>query len=84
MFLITTTLCRRHFAQNGYRVALIARRPEYLEKAAAEINAYPNGDAGAFPVKEYNKAEVSDAFKRIKAKWPGAEIRVAIYNTGKS
>ena len=72
----------REFGRNGYRVALIARRADYLKEAADEINGWPNGEAAAFPISVYNKAEISRVFAEIKQTWPGSEIRVAVYNTG--
>ena len=63
-------------------MALIARNAKSLEEAANVINGYEGGEAAAFPISQYNKAEVSRVFQEIKAKWPGAEIRIAIYNTG--
>ncbi|KAF8339666.1 NAD(P)-binding protein [Cantharellus anzutake] len=78
----TGNACARLFGKRGYRVALIARYIESLQAAVTEINGYEGGEAAAFPITQYNKAEVSRVFKEIKAKWPGAEIRVAIYNTG--
>jgi len=72
----------REFGAKGYRVALISRREAMLQKAADEINSWPDGDAAVFPVAAYNKSEIQAAFVRIKSKWPGAEIRVALFNTG--
>jgi len=78
----TGNACARLFGKRGYRIALIARSEKSLQAAADEINGYEGGDATPFPITEYNKAEISRVFREIKAKWPGAEIRVAIYNTG--
>ncbi|KAF8344187.1 uncharacterized protein EI90DRAFT_3010973 [Cantharellus anzutake] len=51
-----------------------------VQAAADEINGYESGEAVAFAVKQYNKAEVSRIFEEIKVKWPGAVIRDAINN----
>ncbi|KAF9516899.1 hypothetical protein BS47DRAFT_1375801 [Hydnum rufescens UP504] len=72
----------REFGRNGYRVALIARHAGSLTAAADEINGWPEGEAAAFPIAEYNKAEIHRVFAEIKKTWPGSEIRVAVYNTG--
>jgi len=78
----TGNACARLFGKRGYRIALIARGEKSLQAAADEINGSEGGDAAPFPITQYNKAEISRVFGEIKAKWPGAEIRVAIYNTG--
>ncbi|QRW04939.1 short chain dehydrogenase [Ceratobasidium sp. AG-Ba] len=61
----------RAFAKAGYRVALIARNPEHLEK---RLKAAP------FPVKAYTHADVKSGFDAIKKHWPDGEIRVAVWN----
>jgi len=71
----------RAFAKIGYRVALIARNADALEKAAEDINK-DDGEAKAFPVPEYNYAEIRNAFEAIKKHWPNDNIRVAVWNAG--
>jgi len=78
----TGNSCAQLFGKQGYRIALIARNEKSLQDAADVINGYEGGEAAAFPITQYNKAELSRVFQEVKAKWPGAEIRVAIYNTG--
>ncbi|KAF8344172.1 uncharacterized protein EI90DRAFT_3028510 [Cantharellus anzutake] len=70
----------RHSGKRGYRIALIARCVQPLQAAVGEINGYEGGEAVAFAVKQYKKAEVSRVFEEIKVKWPGAVIRDAIHN----
>ena len=53
-----------------------------MKAAADEINGWPNGEAAAFPISAYNKAEISRVFAQVKQTWPSSEIRVCVYNTG--
>ncbi|KZV71493.1 NAD(P)-binding protein [Peniophora sp. CONT] len=70
----------RLFAKNGYRVALIARSSSgETEKFAQELND-AGGEAAPFPVESYSFQEVTDAFGRVKQRWPDADLRVALYN----
>jgi len=69
----------REFAKNGYKVALIARNVESLEKAAEGIRS-AGGDAHPFPIAEYTYAELNKVFDAIKKQWPNDEIRVAVWN----
>lgn len=93
----TLTLCKLNhlprcdyshlFAKNGYRVALIARDASQLKKVATEINDLNNSStsdpiAVPFPITAYSREEIERAFAAIKTTWQGAEIRVAVYNTG--
>ncbi|KAI0260339.1 NAD-P-binding protein [Gloeopeniophorella convolvens] len=71
----------RLFAQSGYDVALIARESDSLRKFAAELKT-GDVDAAAFPVADYNYAEVSAAFDAARAHWPNGAIRVALFNAG--
>jgi len=75
----------RVFAKAGYRVALIARNADHLNKVAVEIKQ-AGGDAAAFPVPSYSYGEVSAVFQSIKQhKWSTSEkpeIRVALWNAG--
>lgn len=74
---------RRIFAKAGYRIALIARDPEQLNKLASEINA-AGGEAAAFPVKDYQYKSVIGVWDTIKGhKWSSpVEIRAALWNAG--
>ncbi|KAF9817920.1 hypothetical protein IEO21_03114 [Rhodonia placenta] len=75
----------RVFAKAGYRVALIARNADHLNKLASEVNQ-SGGEAAAFPVASYSYEAVSGVFTTIKQhKWASpekAEIRVALWNAG--
>ncbi|KAF8310390.1 NAD(P)-binding protein [Clavulina sp. PMI_390] len=71
----------RKFAANGYKVALIARGADSLNKLSAEIKS-AGGSAAPFPVAAYSSSELSSAFSKIKAEWPNAALRVAVYNVG--
>jgi len=68
------------FAKAGYRVALIARNAEHLEKKAQAIKS-SGGEAAAFPIKAYDYGNIHAVFEAIKQHWPGDEIRVAVWNT---
>ena len=71
------------FAKQGYKVALIARNADHLNKLAKEINE-SGGEAASFPVKDYGYQDVLGIFDTIKAhKWSEpAEVRVALWNAG--
>jgi len=71
----------RLFARSGYNVALISRDSEGLHKFAAELKTAET-DAAAFPITDYNYKEVQTAFRAVRARWPHADIRVALFNTG--
>ncbi|KAI0299985.1 NAD-P-binding protein [Multifurca ochricompacta] len=71
----------RVFAKAGYNIALIARQSDSIHKFAAELKTGET-DAAAFPVSEYNYKEVQGAFHAVRAHWPNAEIRVALFNAG--
>lgn len=65
---------------------MIARHAQSLTAAADEINrSYsltPDTGAVSFPISAYTRAEIERVFVEIKKTWPGAEIRVAVYNSG--
>jgi len=75
----------RVFGRAGYRVALIARNADHLNKLAAEVKQ-GGGEAAAFPVPTYSYEAVSAVFQSIKDyQWPSSdksEIRVALWNAG--
>ncbi|EMD31790.1 hypothetical protein CERSUDRAFT_109173 [Gelatoporia subvermispora B] len=75
----------RTFAKAGYRVALIARNVDYLNRLVEQITG-AEGEAAAFPISEYTYSETSDVFDKIFAyQWPSpekAELRVALWNVG--
>ncbi|KAH7911491.1 hypothetical protein BJ138DRAFT_1113160 [Hygrophoropsis aurantiaca] len=71
----------RAFAKVGYRVALISRGPEHLNKLATEINE-TGGEAKSFPVEDYTPASIKSAFKALKSEWPTSPVRVAVFNVG--
>jgi NAD(P)-dependent dehydrogenase (short-subunit alcohol dehydrogenase family) len=66
----------RRFAE-GYRVALIARKREFLEELAAEIKAR-GGDALAVPANVADASEIETAFASIRCKL--GPIDVLLYN----
>lgn len=65
---------------------MIARHADSLTAAANDINsAYsltPASGAAPFPISAYTRSEIERVFEEIKAFWKGAEIRVAVYNSG--
>ena len=75
----------RLFAKSGYRVALIARNVDHLNKLAAEINS-SGGEAATFPVKDYAYKTVIGVFDDVtKHQWSSpekAEVRAALWNAG--
>ncbi|KDQ18250.1 hypothetical protein BOTBODRAFT_29596 [Botryobasidium botryosum FD-172 SS1] len=71
----------REFAKKGYRVALIARNAEHLEKAALDIRN-DGGEAQAFPASEYSYAEIHRVFEEVKKQWPNDQTRVSVWNVG--
>ncbi|KAM5541053.1 hypothetical protein V8D89_005364 [Ganoderma adspersum] len=75
----------RVFAKAGYRVALIARGADPLERTVKEIND-AGGEAAAFHIPAYTYASVLEVFDTIASHaWPSpgaAELRVALWNIG--
>ncbi|KIJ63659.1 hypothetical protein HYDPIDRAFT_113163 [Hydnomerulius pinastri MD-312] len=73
----------RLFAKSGYRVALISRGPDHLNKLASEINQN-GGEAAAFPVSDYTPDSIRSAFSSIRSKFPASTspLRVAVFNAG--
>ncbi|KAF8842841.1 NAD(P)-binding protein [Paxillus ammoniavirescens] len=73
----------RLFGRLGYRVALISRSPEHLNKVANEINQN-GGEAAAFPVSEYTPNSIRSAFSTIRSHFPASTspLRVAVFNAG--
>ncbi|KAN0135183.1 NAD-P-binding protein [Lactarius tabidus] len=71
----------RLFAKSGYNVALISRNSESLHKFAAELKTGET-DAAAFPITDYNYQEVQSAFRAVRERWPHADVRAALFNTG--
>lgn len=68
----------RRFAE-GYRVALVARSPGYLNQLAAEIGA-AGGKALAVPADVGNIESVAAAFERIRRELAAPEV--LLYNAG--
>jgi NAD(P)-dependent dehydrogenase (short-subunit alcohol dehydrogenase family) len=66
----------RRFAE-GYRVALIARKRDFLEELAAEIKAR-GGDALAVPANVADASEIETAFASIRSEL--GPIDVLLYN----
>ncbi|KAJ3478404.1 hypothetical protein NLI96_g9771 [Meripilus lineatus] len=82
----TGAAAARVFANAGFRVALVARNKDHLEKAAADINK-SGGEAAAFPVSAYTYSAITQLFDDIKKHDWGkpnekAEIRAALWNAG--
>ncbi|KAG2366351.1 hypothetical protein BDR07DRAFT_1480222 [Suillus spraguei] len=71
----------RLFAKSGYRVALISRGPDYLNKLAGEINE-AGGEVATFPLDDYTPTSIKSAFASIKSHWPSSPLRVAVFNAG--
>jgi len=71
----------RRFAKEGYKVALLSRNAEALQRLSDSIKA-TGGLAVAFPLSVYSHSEVSNAFNSIKKEWPGDSIRVTVWNAG--
>ncbi|EPS96975.1 hypothetical protein FOMPIDRAFT_1032157 [Fomitopsis schrenkii] len=73
----------RVFAKEGYRVALIARNADHLNKFTAELKQ-GGTEAVAFHVPDYSYGAVTGVVESIrKYQWPSpekAEIRVALWN----
>jgi NAD(P)-dependent dehydrogenase (short-subunit alcohol dehydrogenase family) len=38
--------------------------------------------AAAFPITDYNYQEVQSAFRAVRERWPHADVRAALFNTG--
>ncbi|KAJ8596034.1 NAD(P)-binding protein [Rhizopogon salebrosus TDB-379] len=71
----------RLFAKSGYRVALISRGPEHLDKLAAELKQ-AGGEVATFPLKDYTPGSIKLSFASIKSLWPTSPLRVALFNAG--
>jgi len=73
----------RLFGKLGYRVALISRGPEHLNKLANEIN-HNGGEAAPFPVPDYTPPSIRSAFSSIRTHFPvsTSPLRVAVFNAG--
>ncbi|KAI6096064.1 hypothetical protein EDD16DRAFT_695044 [Pisolithus croceorrhizus] len=71
----------RLFSQKGYKVALISRGPESLNKLAKELNQH-GGEAVGFPVQDYSPNSIRAAFAAIRAHFPpsSSRLRVALFN----
>ncbi|KAI0354491.1 short-chain dehydrogenase/reductase SDR [Trametes cingulata] len=79
-------ISHRVFSKAGYRVALIARGADRLQKAANDINQ-AGGEAAAFPIESYTYKSLTDVFSAIRSHtWSGTspsqppEIRAALWN----
>ena len=71
----------REFALNeGYSVALIARKAEFLDPLVKEIRA-AGGDAVALPIETYDYKTIARAFRDVKTHWPEGRLRFACWNT---
>ncbi|KAI0696302.1 NAD-P-binding protein [Cerioporus squamosus] len=81
----TGAAAARLFAQKGYRVALVARNADPLNRLAGEIND-AGGEAAAFPIEDYSYGATLSVFDSIAAhKWSSAgssSLRVALWNAG--
>ena len=71
----------RRLAAEGYRVALVARRAELLEKVAADLNTqYGPGRARAYAHDVTHTAEAPAVFQKILANF--GRLDVVVYNSG--
>ncbi|KIM62880.1 hypothetical protein SCLCIDRAFT_1214674 [Scleroderma citrinum Foug A] len=75
----------RLFARKGYRVALISRGREYLNKLTKEL-LRSGEEAAAFPIADYSPNSIRSAFASIRTYFPPATspLRVALFNVGYS
>ncbi|KAG6330394.1 hypothetical protein ID866_8695, partial [Astraeus odoratus] len=76
----------RLFSRKGYRVALISRGPEPLNKLAIELNER-GGEVGSHflgNLLHYSPSSVRSAFASIRSHFPAASspLRVALFNAG--
>ncbi|KAG8216050.1 hypothetical protein J3R82DRAFT_8049 [Butyriboletus roseoflavus] len=73
----------RLFGKLGYRVALISRGAEHLNKLANEINEN-GGEAAPFPIPDYTPASIRSGFSNIRTHFPASSspLRVAVFNAG--
>ncbi|KIM62884.1 hypothetical protein SCLCIDRAFT_1214680 [Scleroderma citrinum Foug A] len=73
----------RLFAQKGYRIALISRGQEPLNKLTKELSQN-GGEAAAFPIADYTPNSIRSAFTSIRTHFPSATspLRVALFNAG--
>ncbi|KAG6908533.1 hypothetical protein DXG01_004304 [Tephrocybe rancida] len=71
----------RRFSQDGYSVALIARRPDIVKQLADELNA-AGGDASPFPAESYSSQDIKALWTNIRSKYPapGYVISAAVFN----
>ncbi|KAG6864810.1 hypothetical protein C0991_006996 [Blastosporella zonata] len=79
------TIFSRRFSQDGYSVALVARRSEIVVQLADELNA-AGGDASPFPAASYSPDDITAVWDSIRAKFPapGYVINTAVFNAGQS
>ncbi|KAI6126684.1 hypothetical protein F5141DRAFT_350839 [Pisolithus sp. B1] len=73
----------RLFAQKGYKVALISRGQESLNKLAEELSQH-GGEAAGFPVQDYSPNSIRAAFAAIRSHFSpsSSPLRVALFNAG--
>ncbi|KIJ61065.1 hypothetical protein HYDPIDRAFT_183364 [Hydnomerulius pinastri MD-312] len=71
----------RLFAKIGYRVAMISRGPDHLNKLVSKINN-AGGEAEAFPISDYTTSTIRSAFTSMKSRFPSSTspLRVAVFN----
>src|SRR5713226_9980079 len=69
----------RRFAQ-GYAVAIMARRAEYLRSLGDEIRAAGGGNVLEVPADVTNPAQIEASFKTIREKLGPPEV--LLYNAG--
>lgn len=79
----TGTSAARLFAQKGYKVALISRGPESLNKLAKELSQQ-GGEAAGFAVQDYSPNSIRSAFAAIRSHYPpsSSPLGVALFNAG--
>ncbi|KAJ9119318.1 hypothetical protein QFC24_005789 [Naganishia onofrii] len=71
---------RKAFATT-HSLALLSRSPQTLEKTISSLP--PHTDAHPFPGTDAaDPGSIHAAFDRIKERWPGAVVDVAVFNPG--
>src|SRR3546814_3766678 len=70
------------FAEAGAKVALVARRPEALEQAQAEIAAKAKGKVEAFPCDVTDPQQIEALFPKIESTL--GPVDILVNNAGSS
>jgi short-subunit dehydrogenase len=65
----------RRFGREGYRVALVARRPEALDEYVAELER-ASIEAAGFAADAADESSIRQAFASIRERWGATEVLV--------